>query len=379
MRRIWALLALALAVPVFAGTTSGSFDFVSFGGEGTPRIRAKIAVLPDLQNYCTSVTGNDLPSGPTAAELAIGPNQLDQLAADVIAWDPDFVLQTGDVADQSGSNESEGGGVDDPNDLDNSVLFPLRYGEYACIKTHLFDKLDAAGIPWLAASGNHDSYRDFELAFPRTEFLAKSYAYSAQNEVDRWHAGYNDTEQRAALMPTPIGTICAVTEDYQIDPAGGTLDASYFVGAIGCGAGRPTIGVRHFGALSGMTDAANAEFFMRVNGHATPTIPGSMQTVSNYGTPGGFEIVDLFTNSQELSLTCGPTGATPGDGTDIHTGGTWWTMVEIVPAENAIFVQARNPIYGGTSRDPKCGNSYENAVVTLSPSFCTRFPGGPGC
>lgn len=361
---------LVFAAGAEAGGTAGLPGQATSVGEARTRVRARIAVIPDTQNYCSS---SPIGAGtPNAAELAIGPAQLDILVNDVIAWGPDFVVQVGDVGDQAGSDS------DDRTDADNFTTDAAKYAESTCAKTHLFDRLDGAGIPWLISPGNHDSYRDFERVFTRAAFLATSYDYSAQNEMDRFHAGFNDTEERAALMPSPIGTICVVSADYVLDPAGGTLDDTYAQGAIGCGASRPTIGVRHYGALPGMSVAGNSEVFMRVNGHSTPTQPGQMQTFSVYSTAGGFEILDLFTNSQEQSLSCGSTDSAR-TGADVHTGVTWWTMVEIVPAENAIFIQARGPLYGAVSQDWACGNTYQNGVATFAPSFCTRFPGGPGC
>lgn len=369
MRR--ALLALimlgTLALPAGAGVTQS--PVATMPGRQYPAELA-FAEVPDLQNYCSTE------SNPIMLP-ALGVAQLRGMAADLIAFRPSFVLQVGDLTDNTGGAD-QNGTASDADDPDTYVTTPAQYAEWTCVKENFFDLLDAAGIPWLAASGNHDSYRDFERIFPRATFLLESYAYAAQNDVDRWHAGFSDTEQRAALFETPIGPICAVTGDYAMNPAGGTLDTTFVSANIGCGAGHPTIGVRHFDVISaamGYGDVANAELFMGLYGHVTPTQPGIMQSVS-IEDDGSGEALEVFSNSQEVSLACGG-GAT--DGTSMHTGVTWWTLIRVIPSANKIVVQARNPHYGGAASDPACGNTYQNGESTFSPALCTRFPSLKGC
>lgn len=325
-----------------------------------------ICVIPDVQNYCSSAIGL---ANPTVADYAEGVRQLAIMSADIIAMRCDFALQVGDIQDQAGSTGN------DATDGDHYVTNPARYAEATCIRENLFDKLDEAGIPWLAVTGNHDSYRDFERAFPRSEFLLKSYAYSAQNEVDRWHAGFSDTEQRAALFSTSVGPVCAVGSDYVLDAAGGTLDVDYQTASYGCGAGHPTIGVRHWGVMAGMSSAANNEVFMVLNGHKTS--PPPYQTVTDTAQAGGFHTIDVLTNSQESSLDCG--AGTHNDGTSVHTGTGWWTTVQIVPEANVVAIQARDSLRGGQAGPSRCGWTYNNAVVNLATSLCTRFPTMVGC
>jgi len=372
-----ALLLLSLAAGTLAGSTSGLTEATTFAGSAQTRLMLRIAVIQDLQNYCSSVPG---PTTPNAEELAEGRRMLGILVRDVISMKPDIVLQVGDLADQDSSNG------DDATDLDNYTLglsnpaAAAIYNELVCIKENFFDHLDDAGIPWIEAFGNHDSYRDVERAYPRDDFMALSYAYAAQEEVDRYHAGYSDTEERAALFTTPIGPLCVVTADFVNSS---DLDQSFVNTNIGCGAGRPTIVLSHdlidvTGNNPPFAAAGNSEVFAHVYGHLTPTQPGTWQSATKATVAGGFEVVALFTNSQEGSRSCGAT-STVRDGSDVHTGNTWWATLTIDPTANSITVQARNPYYGGIAFDPKCGNTYQNKQFALSPSFCTRFAGGPGC
>ena len=281
-----------------------------------------IAAVPDLQNYCSSEVLK-------IQKRSVGIDQLRQLTRDVIATKPDFVLQVGDLSDTTGGPDQNGVAAD-ADDPDTFVTTPERYAqEMACVKENFFDALDAAGIPWLAVSGNHDSYRDFERALPAAAFLAKPYAYAVQSRVDAWHKGFTDTEQRAALFPTPIGPICAVGGDFTMD----ATDQAWVAAQIGCGASHPTISLRHWGACldaMGLGKPENAEIFLCLDGHVTPKIPGVMQNANVRKLRGGFEALDVFTNSQEVSLACGG-GNT--DGTSMHTGVGWWTLIRVVPGE----------------------------------------------
>ncbi len=328
------------------------------------------AAVPDLQNYCSSQVN-------VASLPALGITHLRAMANDIITVRPAFVVQVGDVTDSTGGSDQNGVAAD-ADDPDTFVTMPSRYSEVTCVKENFFDLLDAAGIPWIAVSGNHDSYRDFERGFPRATFMAKSYGFAAQNEVDRWHTGWNDTEERAALFSTPIGPICVVGGDYAMDPAGGTLDATFVSTNIGCGGSTPTILVRHYGIMDsvmGVRSAANAEIFMGVFGHITPQQPGIMQSMTMINPTSG-QMANLFTNSQEVSLSCGVAAT---DGTSMHTGVSWWTVVAITPSASTVAVQARNPLFSGAATDPSCGNTYQNTVLTFSPNLCTRFPSMTGC
>jgi len=327
-----------------------------------------IAAVPDLQNYCSSEVLK-------IQKRSVGIDQLRKLTRDVIAMKPDFVLQVGDITDTTGGPDQNGVSAD-ADDPDTFVTTPERYAqEVICVKENFFDALDAAGIPWLAVSGNHDSYRDFERALPAAAFLAKPYAFAVQSRVDVWHKGFTDTEQRAALFQTPIGPICAVGGDYTMD----STDQAWVEKQIGCGASHPTIALRHYGACldaMGLAKPENAEIFLCLDGHVVPKIPGVMQDVNLRKTRGGFEALDVFTNSQKVSLACGG-GNT--DGTSMHTGVGWWTLIRVIPGESALTVTARSPLFPGKDGDPSCGNTYVNGTWKLDPSFCSRFPGGPGC
>lgn len=327
-----------------------------------------IAAVPDLQNYCSSELLK-------IQKRSLGIEQLQKLTQDVIAMKPDFVLQVGDITDNTGGPDQNRVGAD-ADDPDTFVTTPARYREEIdCVKENFFDRLDAAGIPWLAVSGNHDSYRDFERGLPAAAFMAKSWGYAVQSRQDAWHKGFADTEQRAALFQTSIGPICAVGGDYTMD----AIDKAWVAKQIGCGAGHPTISLRHYGACSaemGVNRAENAAVFLCLWGHAVPRIPGVMQEVKLVKTPGGFEALDVFTNSQEVSLNCGG-GKT--DGTSMHTGVGWWTLIRVVPARSEVTVTARSPIFPGKDTDPKCGNTYRNGTFTFAPSLCSRFPDLPGC
>jgi hypothetical protein len=329
----------------------------------------RLCLIPDTQNYCSSSpTGL---SNPSIAEQNAGPEAAAYLVADIISLQPDFCIQLGDIADQAGSNNT------DDEDADNKVTNPPKWSEYECIKKHIATPLKNAGIRVLWLTGNHDSYLDVENAFSRAEFLAEDFAYSAQNEINRWVVGKNDTEQRTALFQSGIGPICAVTGDYTIDSAGGTLDVDYMDANIGCGAGWPTIGASHAGSISIIYDSTeHYEVFLNAYGHF---INGSALDAQFVTVTGGFTYANVFTNGQEAFYGCAFNDNPPRPPEWlIHTGVGHWTFVDIIPSLNSIYVQSRNSL-DHIWNDHHCNYALSALRSTFALPFCTRFPAARGC
>src|SRR5262245_2786946 len=172
----------------------------------------RVAIIPDTQNYVTAGDPNDGANGATMANRQM---LLEQMVSAIITWRPAFVIQVGDMTDFTGGCDQISGGfvcqtgagriADDPNSYPDGY-----WREWDRIKTQLFNRLDAAGIPHFEVIGNHDSCLEFERWFPAASFLTKPWGYAVDSRPslcgsDTGFGGggpTTDTSHRAALFQT---------------------------------------------------------------------------------------------------------------------------------------------------------------------------------
>jgi hypothetical protein len=341
----------------------------------------RIALIPDPQNYCS--TDRLDAKGFQIHDEKIALEQLDAQIDDVIAQRPDFALVLGDLTDTTGGPDQNraGGNRDDAS----SAGLP-RDAEWSCYVEHVPKRLEAAKIPYLEVTGNHDSCVDYERWRPRAEFLKRPWAYAAEALAGGCGKDLPNTEQRAALFPTPATPICVIGVDYNSNT--GTAEREFVAANLGCGGDHPTIILRHSNAAQGrwMDDAANDAIFMTVEGHFVGRLP--FTTMSDPGprtARGGFQYVYAMINMQEVSeggrgTPCAKAAQAPR-GSCMHTGLSWWALATIAPATSAIAIEPRAPWLGGrsTSHLPALYPVPGPRAVTLSPSWCERFPRTKGC
>lgn len=317
-----------------------------------------------MQNYVTTIDPGD---------DSVRVKLLDAMVRDILAWKPDFVVQVGDLTDSTGGpDQGTTGWLDD----DPNMQGRPNDAEWKRIRTRMFDRFDAASIPHLEVTGNHDSGVDYGRWFPAEEFQARPYFYALLSRKPAWQDKIADTTQRAALMPTPIGTICVIGLPFEGQRQSG-IDTDWLVAKIGCGAGRPTILVQHGGvthpviaALVRAPAETRAVVIGSVEGHFTCTGCVMMsQTVAR--TAGLKDALQIRANWQETSF-----GA-PG-GTN-HTGMSWWAQWTIDPKAGTSTLTARNPYLGMSNAPIDAGYRNENGTIPLAFDGCARFTcaGGP--
>ena len=373
------LLALLLiALPLCA--SAGESQFASRLAIGETRNRGMVfAVVPDIQNYCASWDPS-ADSNPPAADRADGIRQLELMVRDIIDERVEFVLQVGDIADTMGGVDENGnaGYLDDPNNF--TANFARYDGELQCSYDHFFKLLRAANIPVLWVAGNHDSCVDLERIMPVSLFRLFSYYSADQSRAARCSAAaLVDTMQRSALFSTTIGPICAVGGRYN-GPENDATDIAWVNGAVGCGAGHPTILMNHNGVgfeTATYGGAANDEVFMGVHGH---TVPLGL-VVSDLTASGGHELYKVGVNYQESSRNCQGFPIPQDPGAAMHTGVGAWARIRLVPETSSFDIQVRMAVFGGTATRPTCSYNANpaNGTYVFSPTLCSRFPSMGGC
>jgi hypothetical protein len=320
---------------------------------------ARVAIVPDTQNYVTTIDAGD-----PAVRLAL----IRAMVDDIIAWRPDFVIQVGDLTDSTGGADQNGNGFLD-DDFDTGS-YP-NHQEWVTIRTEMFDRFEAAGIPYLGSTGNHDSAVDFEIHFPASAFAAKPYFHAVNTRPGPWADPEPNTTERAALFPTPIGPLCVIALPFR-GPAAG-IDTAWVLAQIGCGGGHPTIVEQHGGlsqpvrhAIDGAPLAVSQLVIATVYGHVTPT-PGPNATMlfQNQATATR---INVFANWQELTFG-GPGGTN-------HTGYSWWAKWELDPADSSTIL-ASNPYLGGASESDMPGLYRNlNGFLTWAIVWCAVFDCG---
>jgi hypothetical protein len=322
-----------------------------------PAGTARIAIVPDVQNYDTTIDAGD---------DAMRVKLLDLMVGDILDWKPDFVIQVGDLTDSTGGPDQMMNGWldDDPN----SKGAP-NDAEWKRIRTRMFDRFDAAGIPHLEVVGNHDSGVDFARYFPATEFQARPYFYAVLSRKPAWKDPVADTTQRAALMPTPVGTICVIGQPFE--GQGGSIDTDWLLATIGCGAGRPTILVQHGGLTSQVLSAlarapveTRALVIASVEGHFVCT-GCALMSQALLKSPGLENALRLRANWQETSFG-GPGGTN-------HTGLSWWAKWTLDPKAGTSTLTARNPYLNSSNARLDAGYVNENGTRKLPFSGCSMF------
>ncbi|HTO53053.1 MAG TPA: metallophosphoesterase [Myxococcota bacterium] len=318
---------------------------------------ARIAIIPDTQNYDTTIDPGD---------DAMRVKLLDAMVDDIVAWKPDFALQLGDLTDSTGGLDqgAQGWLDDDPNSKSQP-----NDAEWKRIRTKLFDRLDAAGIPHLEVVGNHDSGVDFVRWFPAAEFEKRPWFYAMLTRKPAWKDPVQDTTQRAALMPTPIGTICVIGQPFTGQH--GLFDTDWMVNQIGCGAGRPTILVQHGGltaeplaALRGAPDEKRALVIATVEGHFVCT---NCVLMGQNAWPAALlpSAVKVRANWQETSFG-GPGGTN-------HSGLSWWAKWTLDPKAGTSNLMAHNPYLNMSNAPIDAGYRNENGSIPLPFSACKLF------
>lgn len=372
LRELLAVLLAGVAMPVGIQSV----------GQGPAK--AVIGLVPDPQNYCST-------QDPDLYNSALAMAHLDAQVNDIIALHPDFVIVLGDLTDSTGgTNESL-------NTDDTSHFGTVVDTEWQCFRTRVYDRLIAAGVRVFLIFGNHDSCVDAERWFPKTEWLAYPYARNAESGIMGCSADLDElTEQRTAIMPTPIGDICVVGADYAARSNFTTEVMAYVNANVGCGSDLPTIVARHSAADSNyssgvansswMTTAGNEEIFATAEAHFVTSVP--MTTTLDPGpltaTLLGFEFLRIGINMQEVSpqppdFNCNNPAWTT-EGYCMHTGVSWWATLEIIPSQNRMNFQPRAPFYKGR-HDSHYSPLYTvgNKSMQFATPWCTRFPGGPAC
>ena len=331
---------------------------------------ARIAIVPDVQNYVTSIDDPNADASPyRAAELAA-------MVRSIIDWRPAFVIQVGDLTDSTGGcdqnppqeEESLCGKTpntcgaltcglmgDDPNDAPVGGKPNPRDGEWSKIKSQLFDRLDTAGIPHFEVPGNHDSCVDWERYFPARTYESRPWAKAFRASTglataadwrtgmcsgDVAHGGQTaitDTSQRGALFDTPLGSICVLGLPFAGPSAG--IDTGWLTATIGCGAQRPTIIVEHGGlrtsvanAIQALPNASQLLIVAVVYGHYTASPTPAVTQMGQGLSPlwggqmtGVFGTLYVFANWQENSFGVPGTHAGPnGAVAQNHSGLSWW-------------------------------------------------------
>jgi len=323
-----------------------------------PALTARIAIVPDVQNYVTTIDPGD---------DAVRVELLDAMVRDIVAWSPDFVVQVGDLTDSTGGpDQGTTGWLDDDPNTQGRPNDP----EWKRIRTRMFDRFDAAGIPHLEVVGNHDSGVGYARYFPAAEFQARPYFYALLTRKPAWSDPIADTTQRAALMPTPVGTICVIGLPFEGQRQAG-IDTAWLVATIGCGSGRPTILVQHGGltgpvlaALSGAPPDTRALVIASAEGHFVCT-GCVMMSQAPYQTAGLEHALRIRANWQETSF--GPPGGTN------HTGLSWWAQWTLDPKAGTSTLTARNPYLGISNARLDAGYRNQNGAIALPFGDCTRF------
>jgi hypothetical protein len=342
----------------------------------------RIALIPDPQNYCTTARIDANKFQVYDEKLAM--EQLDAQIRDVIAQRPAFALVLGDLTDTTGGPDQNraAGNQDDPN----SAAFP-NDAEWKCYVEHVPKPLEAAGIPYLEITGNHDSCVDYERWRPRAAFLEKPWAHAAESIPGACGKDFANTEQRAALFPTPLTPICVVGVDYR--SASGRGERDFILANAGCGGGHPTIVLRHSQAAAPqwMSNRALKDVFMTAEGHFVTRLP--FMTMLDPGplrSPAGYSYVRAGINMQEISMNGNGKGCRDASrvakGSCMHTGLSWWGLVTVTPARSQVVIKARAPWLGGRtdSHLPALYTvPFSGKKLTLEPAWCERFPKTQGC
>jgi len=378
---------------------------------------ARIAIVPDVQNYVTSIDDPNADASPyRAAELAA-------MVRSIIDWRPAFVIQVGDLTDSTGGcdqnppqeEESLCGKTpntcgaltcglmgDDPNDAPVGGKPNPRDGEWSKIKSQLFDRLDTAGIPHFEVPGNHDSCVDWERYFPARTYESRPWAKAFRASTglataadwrtgmcsgDVAHGGQTaitDTSQRGALFDTPLGSICVLGLPFAGPSAG--IDTGWLTATIGCGAQRPTIIVEHGGlrtsvanAIQALPNASQLLIVAVVYGHYTASPTPAVTQMGQGLSPlwggqmtGVFGTLYVFANWQENSFGVPGTHAGPnGAVAQNHSGLSWWARWTVDPSASTL--QAWNPYFGGI-QDSDQPSDYVNANTTYGWQYdCATF------
>ena len=293
---------------------------------------------------------------------------------------PDFILVVGDDQD-TGENY-------DASVPFGSVPIEVR-GEAAAYWANFFSIIDASGIPWMTARGNHDAVKVWENYFNRAFFSTKP-----------WFFDGSDTTHEFAIRPTMSDgrQMCVVS----LECAGNAAALTDVNNWIGCGASLPTIMLGHIitdcdgvhvshssvstePACNVLTTrnwyndainiAANNEIVGAVSGHFTSCSP--INNIYQFSTPsnfaGGEDIFDIFEDQQENGRREGPNispyGQTANDG-----AGLVYKVCTIDRSNSTVSCYDWSPWLRSKTSDAPAVWNMSSGSSTYSPTWATRFP-----
>lgn len=375
LRRLLASLALIAFATLVANGGVRNVGAAGVGRTATSVVQRtvlRVAIFGDPQNYGPFPESVVATSSTYRDHNERGARQFTAEINAIIAWKPDLVIIAGDLtASTGGRDQNDVMGIADDPDL--SIYSPPDR-EWPFFRAG-YDRLRAAGLPVFLTVGNHDSCFEFERWFPKAEWDSLPYAYSSLSRPGLCGPTAEppnpsaDTTHRAALIPTPLGTVCVVglpTDDDDWEAP----DNGWYETTLGCGANRPTITVTHkpngYGQLRQMAGDGRPYLLAFVSGHAIPSV--SRQEIQTGGTPVALSLLDILVNFQQES-------ATPACPLACPTGGSWWVQWTIDPIANTSRIVALNA-EAPDSPAPEAG--VINSTLTLPMNFCASF-GGPQC
>lgn len=242
--------------------------------------------------------------------------------------------------------------------------------EWGRLTANHLDILDAAGVPWMATVGNHDSTVKYAaIVDPRLQ--ASPYYY----------ARASDGLSHALLIPTRMGqSLCVIgAEGTAADTAG--ANATFVSDNIGCGASHPTILMSHElvsesgcsaigDGLGVADDAGNEEVFLAVGGHTTPVAVTLCMHGASPAAFAGAKQYLMNVNTQEWDRHGYGSNAPYGKTMSDNVGGVYG-IVTLDVENDRIDMHAWNPYY--QTRDSISG-SYTTDSLNEAFDFDTRFP-----
>lgn len=147
----------------------------------------------------------------------------------------DLVVQVGDIGDSGHPHAST---------VPFANLPTVVKSEWEVAWNNFFQILIDAGVPFIAAHGNHDATMAYKQYFSSTRIQSLPGFYS----ILPTYSTPEDNAAWAVVAPTPAGNICAITTGCNTD-YDDTMQ--WVLDTVGCGANLPTIHVSHYGIWSG--------------------------------------------------------------------------------------------------------------------------------
>lgn len=265
------------------------------------------------------------------------------------------------------------GDLMDTGDADTNPPTARDLKEWANVNLFL-NTLDAYGVPWIAAKGNHDS----EILFQQINARLNASPYF-----------YNDSADglsHALLIPTRAGQkmcLIAITDT----PSESVGNDAFLNANVGCGGNHPTIFMSHSAvansqtvttcsasssAYTNLVTAGKEKVWLVFAGHTTPNPPiglciDSVNPAAWAGTP---KLYRSNVNTQELDRHNYGSNPPYGNTASDNVGGVY-LVIDLDVANDRITFHAWNPYY--QTRDSVSGR-YITTTLSEAFDFDTRFP-----